>query len=66
MVALCYKISIVNSYKAILPFILYYFLLIPINAILGFVFSKDKFSFYKIAIFELCLFLPSSYLVSNF
>jgi hypothetical protein len=65
IVALCYKISIVNSDKATLAFIFYYFLLISVNAILGFVFSQDKFSFYKITAFELCLFLPLLYLISN-
>jgi hypothetical protein len=38
LVAICYKMSMIDSDEAISAFIFYYFSLISINAVLGFVF----------------------------
>jgi hypothetical protein len=50
IVSLCYKINIRNDDKAIIIFVFFYFLLIFINLILGFIFSKKKLPFYRVSI----------------
>ncbi len=64
LLSLLYKIATIDSDKSILGFIFYYFILVTLNSILGFIFSNNKLPFYKITIVLLSLFLPLLFLLT--